>query len=305
MVMTSYKQLGVYLGTLGAMLFWGIAFVWTKIVFEYYGPFTTLLFRLIISALILTLYARVTGKNEKVARKDWSFFLLLAFLMPFCYFIGESFGLLLVSPTLASIMIGLIPVITPFFAYFFFREKLSILNIFGLIISFMGLAIFTTTRGAHIEASTKGILFLLFAVVSAVGYSIAVKKLSSRYRPLTIVRIQNMIGGLYVLPLMIGFEWNETLAMNPPPVVILDLFLLALLGSSLAFIFITVSIRELGISRTNIFTNIIPVITAIAAYFMLGESFSERKIIGMTIIISGIFLSQIRKRGRDTVIYER
>ena len=302
--MGNYKRLGVYLGTLGAMLIWGIAFVWTKIVFEYYGPFTTLLFRLIISAFILTLYAKVTRKNENVARKDWPIFLLLAFLQPFCYFIGESFGLLLVTSTLASIMIGLIPVISPFFAYFFYREKLSILNIFGLIISFMGLFIFTTTRGAHLEASTKGILFLLFAVVSAVGYSIVVKNLSNRYRPLTIVRVQNMLGGIYFLPLMLGFEWKQTLSANPPPIVIFDLVLLALLGSSLAFIFIIVSIRELGISRTTIFTNIIPVITAIAAYFMLGDSFTERKIIGIIIIISGIFLSQLKKRKGSAVIYE-
>jgi hypothetical protein len=53
--------------------------------------------------------------------------------------------------------------------------------------------------------------------------------------------------------------------------------MLALLGSSLAFIFITVSIRELGISRTTIFTNIIPVITAIAAYFMLGVTVSRKE----------------------------
>ena len=302
--MGNYKRLGVYFGTLGAMFFWGIAFVWTKIVFEYYGPFTTLLFRLMISAVILTLYAKVTRKNEKVARKDWPIFLLLALLQPFCYFIGESFGLLLVTSTLASIMIGLIPVIAPVFAYLLYRERLSAVNIAGLLVSFLGLAIFTTTGSAHLEASVKGLLFLLFAVLSGIGYSLVVKSLSQRYRPLTIVRVQNTIGGLYFLPLMIGFEWEKTLSVNPPANVILNLVMLALFGSSLAFIFITVSIRELGISRTTIFTNIIPIITAIAAYFILGDSFTGRKIIGMIIIISGIFLSQLKKRKGSAVIYE-
>ncbi|RKZ02995.1 hypothetical protein DRQ25_18140 [Candidatus Fermentibacteria bacterium] len=303
--MGNYKRLGVYMGTLGAMFFWGIAFVWTKIVFEYYGPFTTLLFRLIISAVILTLYAKVTRINEKVARKDWPIFLLLALLQPFCYFIGESFGLLLVTSTLASIMIGLIPVIAPVFAYLLYRERLSAVNIAGLIVSFLGLAIFTTTGSAHLEASVKGLLFLLFAVLSGIGYSLVVKGLSQRYRPLTIVRVQNTIGGLYFLPLMIGFEWEKTLSVNPPANVILNLVMLAVFGSSLAFILITVAIRDLGISRTTIFTNIIPVITAIAAYFLLGESFSERKIIGMAIIISGLFLSQYQKRKTARIIHER
>jgi drug/metabolite transporter (DMT)-like permease len=301
----SCKKLVVYLGTLAAMFFWGISFVWTKIVFQYYGPFTTVLFRLIISSVLLALYARFSRKSESVSRKDWPVFLLLAFLEPFCYFIGESLGLLRVSPTLASIMIGLIPVVSPFFAYLFYRERLSLLNIAGLAISFLGLAVFTTTKDSRLEASTAGLLFLLFAVVSAVGYSLVVKNLSGRYRPLTIVRIQNMIGGLYFLPLMLGFELKDTLAVNPPPNVVLDLVMLAILGSSLAFIFITVSIRELGIGRTNVFTNIIPVITAISAYYMLNESFTQRKIIGMAVIISGIFLSQLRKRARTGIIHER
>ena len=301
----SYRKLEVYIGTLGAMFFWGIAFVWTKIVFEYYGPFTTLLFRLVISSVLLTFYAMVTKKSEKVARKDWPLFLLIAFLQPFCYFIGESFGLLLVSSTLASIMIGLIPVIAPIFAYLIYRERLSKVNIAGLIVSFLGLAIFTTTGSAHLEASVKGLLFLLFAVLSGIGYSLVVKNLSQRYRPLTIVRVQNMIGALYFLPLMIGFEWEKTLSVNPPANVILNLVMLALFGSSLAFILITISIRELGISRTSVFTNIIPVITAISAYFLLNARFSERKIIGMAIIISGLFLSQYQKRKTARIIHER
>ncbi len=300
-----YKDIAVYSGTLAAMFFWGISFVWTKIVFEYYGPFTTLLIRLIISSVLLTLYAKISKKKEKVARRDWPFFFLLAFLEPFCYFIGESFGLLLVSSTLASIMIALIPVISPVFAYLFYKERLTPLNIGGLLLSFAGLAIFTTNKGARLEASPKGLLFLLFAVVSGIGYSIVAKKLSHRYRPLTIVRIQNMIGGFYFLPFMLAFEWRDTLSVQPPAVVIFNLVMLALFGSSLAFILVTISIREIGISKTNIFTNIIPIITAVSAYFLLSEAFSGRKIIGMIVIISGLFLSQYQKRIKYKVIHER
>ncbi len=300
-----YRKFAVYTGTLAAMFFWGISFVWTKIVFEYYGPFATLLIRLIISSILLTLYARITKKTEKVAKGDWPFFFLLAFLEPFCYFVGESFGIMLVSSTLASIMIALIPVIAPVFAYLFFREKLNFINISGLAVSFIGLAMFTTTGGARLEASPRGLLFLLFAVFSGIGYSILAKTLASRYRPLTIVRIQNLIGGFYFLPFMAGFEWTSTITARPPANVVINLIMLALFGSSLAFILVTISIREIGISKTNIFTNIIPVITAVTAYFLLGEEFTHRKITGMLIIITGLFLSQYQKRDKAKIIHER
>ena len=202
-------------------------------------------------------------------------------------------------------MIALIPVISPVFAYLFYRERLSLVNILGLTASFFGLAVFTTTKNARLEASPRGVLLLFFAVMAGIGYSIVAKRLSHRYRPLTIVRIQNMIGGFYFLPFMILFEWKATLSATPPLNVLLNLFMLALFGSSLAFILITISIRELGISKTNIFTNIIPIITALSAYFLLGESFSERKLIGMTIVISGLFLSQFQGKDKARVIHER
>ena len=294
----------VYLGTFGGMFFWGISFVWTKIVFEHYGPLSTILMRLLISAALLFLYARISGATEKIARKDWPLFFLLAFLEPFCYFIGESFGLIRVSPTLASMMIALVPVLSPVFAYLFLKEILTKLNIAGMVISFIGVAIFSTTGEARLSASPSGLLLLLFAVLSAVGYSIVVKKVADKYRPITIVKVQNLIGGLYFLPFMVAFEWKETLAANPPPAVIADLFMLAVFGSSLAFILITVSIRELGIGKTNVFTNIIPIITAISAYFLLGEDFSERKIMGMAVVVAGIFLAQFRRRNKSLALHE-
>ncbi len=283
--MQEKNRFSIYLGTTAAMFFWGISFVWLKIVFEHLGPFTTVFLRLLISTVFLAVYSKITGASEHVNRKDWPHFLLLSFMEPFCYFIGESFGLLLVSSTLASMMIALIPVLSPVFAYIFHREKLTAVNIAGLIVSFAGLAIFTTTGDSQLAASPEGLLLLLFAVFSGIGYSMVLKSLSHRYQPLTIVRMQNMIGSFYFLPFMLTLELQGTLNADPPASVIWSLIMLAVFGSSLAFILITISIRELGIGKTNVFTNIIPLITAAAAYFLLGEEFTGRKLAGMAVVI--------------------
>ena len=42
------------------------------------------------------------------------------------------------------------------------------------------------------------------------------------------------------------------------------------------------------------FTNIIPVFTAIFAFFVLDESLIVRKIIGIAVVVTGLFLSQIK-----------
>ncbi|NQU81742.1 MAG: EamA family transporter [Bacteroidetes bacterium] len=50
----------------------------------------------------------------------------------------------------------------------------------------------------------------------------------------------------------------------------------------------------MGASKANIFANLIPVFTAIFAFFLLKEILPLRKIIGITIVITGVFLSQYR-----------
>ncbi len=278
------------------MVFWGMSFVWTKIVFTSYGPVTTITLRLIIATAVLSLFIVLTGKREKVRRADLKYFILLAFLEPFCYFIGESFGLELVSATLAAVIITTIPLVTPVFAWFIFKERLTWINIAGLFLSFFGVLVVIVGRGFRLTASPVGLLLLGFAVLSAVGSGLLVKKIAGRYSSLTIVNLQNFIGILFFLPVFFLTEFHGFISVRPGSNVILALLALAVLCSAVAFVLMTITIREIGVSRFNVFTNIIPVFTALFAWMLLGESLEARKLVGIAIVIAGLLLSQLTGR---------
>jgi drug/metabolite transporter (DMT)-like permease len=72
--------------------------------------------------------------------------------------------------------------------------------------------------------------------------------------------------------------------------------MLAVLASSLSFVFYTRSIQELGISKANIFSNLIPVFTAIFSFFLLSEQFTVQKTIGIILVIGGVYISEINGR---------
>jgi drug/metabolite transporter (DMT)-like permease len=55
----------------------------------------------------------------------------------------------------------------------------------------------------------------------------------------------------------------------------------------------------MGISRANTFTNIIPVFTAVFAFFMVGEKLTIQNLAGMIIVITGLFLSQSDKSRKN------
>lgn len=274
------------------MLFWGLSFVWFKIVVVQYSPITIIFLRLIISGSLLVLFLLATRSFQRLQRRHLHYFLLLAFTQPFCYFLGESFGLTYVSSTIASVIIATIPLFSPIAAYYFVKERISRQIIYGLLFSFAGILFMIVGPNLTLNASPTGVLLLFVAVFSAVAYSVIIRKIAPHYSPVAIITYQNLIGALYFLPLFMIFDFGTFITIKPDIEVWTALLQLAFFASSLAYVFYIISIRELGMVKSNIFTNLIPVFTGIASYFVLGERFSVLKILGIMMVLGGVVISQ-------------
>jgi drug/metabolite transporter (DMT)-like permease len=285
----------IYTIAILSMVLWGMSFVWSTIVFRYYQPITTVFLRLVISFLLLFTGILLFSKMEKIQKKDWKIFFASAGLNPFFYFLGESYGLKMSSSTISAVVIATIPLFTPIVAYFTLKEKLSKLNVLGMITSFLGIILMIVNRNLSLNASPLGFGLLLFAVATAVSYSVFLKKLSVRYSAFTIIAVQNLIGAFYFLPFFLFFEWDLFIAVRPDFNLVSSLLALAVFCSTIAYVFFTISTREIGVNRTTMFSNLIPVFTGIFSYFILGELFSFQKIMGMVVVIIGLYLSQIKK----------
>lgn len=283
---------------LAAMLFWGMSFVWTSILLNYYEPVTIIFIRLILSVGFLFLLMALMRKLERINRKDLPLMLLSAVFNPFLYFLGENFGLKYSTSTIAAVVIATIPVFSPVAGYLAYRERLSKLNIAGIFLSFAGILVMLMTPDFSFSADPKGILFLFGAVMAALGYSVMLRKLSGRYNSLTIVGYQNLFGIFFFLPFFLYWEWDKFSTMAPNAEVIRSFLFLAVLCSSLAYVFYAQSVKIFGISKSNIFTNLIPVFTAIFSFFILSEVFTLQKMIGIGIVIAGVFVSEWK--GRET-----
>jgi drug/metabolite transporter (DMT)-like permease len=292
---------GIYPIIILSMIFWGMSFVWTSIVFKYYHPITTIFIRLIISTLLLTAFIFLTGKFERLQKKDRGLFLLSSLFNPFLYFLGENFGLLNSSPTISSVIIATIPVFTPLVAFIVLRERISWLNVAGIFISFFGIGIMMVNPDLSLNSSPAGIIFLLGAVTSAVIYSVFLKKLTQKYSSLTIITYQNALGVIYFLPLFLFFDFKHFITVRPNMELISSLLQLSVFASSLAFIFFTMTVKEIGVSKTNVFSNLIPVFTAIFSAIFISEIFTSTKIAGMATVIIGVMISQVKRRSNIKV----
>ncbi|MBQ8761630.1 MAG: DMT family transporter [Bacteroidales bacterium] len=304
------KNILVHISGVVAMIFWGMSFIWSTQVFNYLNPTTTIFFRLIISCVFLgsILFLKdLKGQRERGVRvwksnsgsfgkvkENLKLFALAALFEPFLYFIFESYGLLNSAPVVSSAIIATIPLFTPIAAFFFLKERLTAWNIAGFIISFFGVIFMLLNKNLELTVSVKGIVFLFSAVIVAVAYSISLRKLTLIYKPLTITFVQNIIGMIYFIPMFFIME-----KVTPSQIVeigkyIVPLLSLGVFASSVAYTLWAYAFSKLGAAKANIYSNLIPVFTAIFSCIIIGENINIQKILGILLVIGGLILSQLK-----------
>jgi drug/metabolite transporter (DMT)-like permease len=290
------QRIGIYPLISLAVIFWGMSYVWTTIVFKYYHPITTIFIRLVISSILLVAYTFLSGKAEKIRKKDRWLLLLSALFNPFLYFLFENYGLKNSTPTISAVIIATIPVFVSIVAYFMLKENLSLINIIGIIVSFLGIGIMIVNPDFSLNSPIAGVILLSGAVVMAVIYTVLLKRLAHKYSALTILTYQNLIGVVYFLPLFLFFDYKYFITVRPNGELIYSLLCLAVFASTLAFIFYIMSVKKIGVSRTSVFSNLMPVVTAVFSAIFISEIFTATKITGMAIVIVGVMVAQVKKR---------
>lgn len=283
------------------MLFWSASFIWYKEAYVYLGPITLIFFRMIVASIFLFGLSAALKQLERIKRKDIKYFILLAFIEPLLYFLGESHGMMLVSSTLGSVIISTIPLFTPFAALLFYREKISWIKLAGVSISFAGVLIVVIGKGFQLIAPIEGIALMFLAVFAAVGHSIMIVFLIPKYKVFTIILAQSFVGALYFLPIFIFTELGDIRLIQWDWAVIAPIIKLGIFPSSLSFILYIRTVRSLGITRSNVFISFIPVFTAIMAYFILEEEMTPGKILGILIVLTGLLVTQSRVLARQTL----
>jgi len=296
------KNLKYYIFLVFSMFFWGGSFVLTKYLLIDFHPITLIFLRCVIATVVFAGFCvAVYKKAFLIARKDLKYFIGLAFFEPFIYFLFENYSLIYCDASVVSVIIATIPLFVALMAVLVFKEKLSKLNYFGVILSIFGIVIMLWRSFMHADFRFLGVFLAFGAVFSTIGYNFFLKKIPTTYNTIVVITWQNLLGLVAFLPLV--FIFNDVEMVKNQFHALGDvtnlsyLLMLSILCSTVAFILYISSMRKMGLARTNIFVNLIPVMTVIIAYFVLQEEITLSKIVGICIVITGIFLVQHRRGG--------
>lgn len=278
-----------------AVVLWGLSFVWTNdILMHNVPPFTFLFVRLFSAGILLYVYSRITGRLQKVDKKDLKYMFLMAFCEPFIYFIGETYGMKFTgSAVLAAVIIATIPITCLIAEKIIYKIPYTAFKIIGTAITIPGILMVVMKSGEQTSVDhIYGIALLFLAVAGATGYAAVVKKLSGKYNSTTITTYQFMIGALLFLPLFLGFGLDGLNSTFFSMDVMMPLMSLAILCSCLAFLCWVNAIARLGMMKANIFSALIPAVSAVGAAAMGQENITLTAVIGIAIVIAGVIIAQ-------------
>jgi len=287
----------VYLLSVLAIVLWGMSYIWSDrlialgVPISYFVPL-----RIFVAGIILLLFNILTKNFRLIARKDIWKFLLLALFEPLIYFFCETYGIKETgSPTISAMIIASVPIFSVGAGALFFKERISILNGFGIAVTLAGICLVLLKQGGDEGVPQNfilGVVLLMIAVFSEVGHASLTKLLADGYKPQVIVMYQFLIGTVYFLPFFLtrGIENFDTRLVSWE--VLEPILCLAVLCSSLAFSLWAMAIKKLGVGKPSVFLAMMCVATALVAEVIGREHLSLFQWLGVLIAVLGIVLSQ-------------
>ena len=193
----------------------------------------------------------------------------------------------------ASLFNTAIPAIIILLCFIFKIEKTNKFQIIGLILSVLGILSIITKLDVNILLSlnfNKGDLIMIGGVITWGLYSAFLKKKKFTLPLLTLVHILCTFGLVFILPQYL-YEFSQEQFIKFDINLVYILIFLALFPSIGSYYCWAGAVSIIGANRAGIFLSLIPLFSTIMAIAFFNEDFQFFHLIGATLIILGLFLS--------------
>ena len=274
-----------------AVLIWSMNIAVTRYVTDYISPVSISFYRWAVAFIILTplMLPKVWKERQLIRQHLGQFAVLSAFGMALYQGLAYS-AAHYTTATNMGIINAFIPVFTIFVSIMILKEIPSRFAVIGSFISFFGL-LYVIGQGNLSNLARLGghwgDLLMVLAVFFYAFYGVFLKKWQLKVPLLISLYVQIGFTLLYHLPFVLYLGIDPINQDNVASVLYAGAF-----PSLVAPLLWMIAVQYLGPNRTSVFMNLMPVFTAIIAYFWLHEAWTIYHTIGGVVILVGIVMAQ-------------
>lgn len=272
---------------------WSSTFIISRILLQTMTPLQVLYIRFAVALVVLTIMHPKFKKPHSI-KEEVLLFLISGSLV--AYFVCENSALRITYSSNVSLIVATIPLITGVLSTIILKTKFfTRSSVVGFLIAYAGVFV-VIINGSSLEGvEPLGDFFALGAAVAFAVYSVLMQKLQDDYHMVRITR-KVFFYGFIIMSFIVfgsGVSYSEV-TWNLP--VIGSLLYLSIVASSFAFIMWNHAIDEIGPVKTNQYIYLVPVVTTVFAYFVLGERITVLTVVGTGCILFGLYLSDRIKK---------
>ncbi|EHK0034396.1 DMT family transporter [Vibrio parahaemolyticus] len=289
-----------YLLPFFTVMIWGGNSIVNKMAASTIEPSAMSFYRWFVAMVLLTPFCLpAVIKQRHVIRP---YLTKLAFLALLGMVLNQSLGYYAGLTTTASnmaLITSLVPLISVFLSVPLLGKSVSMLSIVGGVISLGGLAFMLghgdVTYFLHQDMTQGDSLMLLAALVYA-AYCVLLKRWKMPFNSLTLVYMQGFFSIIMLTPL-----WLSSEQLLPSQEALPLIAYAGIAASIFAPLMWVKAIDLIGADSSAMFMNLMPVVSVALASTLLGEEIHVYHIIGGLMVISGVILSQIKVRKKQTL----
>ncbi|QQK80358.1 DMT family transporter [Salicibibacter cibi] len=295
-VMKQSNKLIIYILMLVITLLWGYAWVLMKDALTYMGPFTFSAFRFGTGAVTLLLVVWILRIGFP-PRQYWKHLVVIGFLQTTVVFTLVMYALEFVDAGQSSVLLYSMPMWSSLLAVQFLGEKITPAKLTGLIVGIIGL--FTIVGwDMWIGQSFEVIFGQLLIIIAAIAWAISniyYRRHVSGLSQLQVSAMQMFFGSIGITLAALITEWGEPIVFNAAS--IYYVLFTGVLASALAFTAWFFIISKIDMVTATISTLLVPIFGLTFSSILLGEQMTIGVLTGSALIISGIVIATISKKG--------
>ncbi|NLB97223.1 MAG: DMT family transporter [Armatimonadetes bacterium] len=273
------------------LLSWSSAFAGIGAGLRAYSPGHLVLFRFLVAASALLLYA-VPARIPLPRGRDLPGLFLVGFLGFTIYHIALVYGQVTVDAGTTALLIATSPALTALVARILLRERLKPLGWAGIAISFTGAALIAFGKSGGMRFAPGALLILLSAFTTSL-FNVLQKPYLRRYRALDVATYALCLG---TLPMLVFLPGLATAIATAPLSATLAIIYLGLFPLAIGYAGWSYALSRAPAAIVSSFLYLSTPLALVIAWVWLGQVPAPLSLVGGAIALAGVIL--VNTRGR-------
>ena len=272
-------------------LIWSSAFTSARIIVQVAPPLSISALRFLIAGLIAVSIAYFLGQRAKFTHKQWLGIILFGLCQNAIYLGFFFMAMTKIEASAASIIASSMPLLVALILVIVFNEKLSPFGYLGLIIGFSGVILIMSSRLSS-GINIIGIIQCILGVLALTVATLSVKSASTGGNLFMVVGLQMLVGSAALTIPAIALEtWNVVWSTKALLALAYTIVVPGIIATYIWFLLV----ERIGATKAATFHFLNPFFGVAIAAMLLDEKLSYYDMIGVVIIMLGIFAVQKSK----------